>query len=142
MIMGSSTTSETTINTSTDSSNTVYTMVTVTDAEQEDAFDHEMESKTLLLEDKSSRKSSRESLEVKMSKKELKEHGRGMERKYQIRRSKEILNEFDELFLENEKRINAEKELNERRTRKNSVKSRQDRRRDEENRKGKEKEEG
>lgn len=134
MVMGSSTTSETTINTSTDSSNTVYTMVTVTDAEQE-VVDHEvMESKSLLSEEKtlSGKRSPKESLEAR---REQKEHGRKVERRYEMR-SREILNEFDELFLENEKRINAEKEINERRTRKNSARSRQERKSDDENRRG------
>lgn len=130
MVMGSSTTSETTINTSTDSSNTVYTMVTVTDAEQE-ILDHDMESKSLLTEEKTlGKKSPKENYETR---KEQKVHAR---RKYEMRRSREILNEFDELFLENEKRINAEKEMTEKKTRKDSVKSRQERRRDDEHRRG------
>lgn len=109
-------------------------MVTVTDAEQE-IVDHDiMESKSLLTEDKTlGKKSPKENLEAR---REQKEHAKKMERKYETRRSREILNEFDELFLENEKRINAEKELSERRTRKNSFKSRQERRRDDEHRRG------
>lgn len=105
-------------------------MVTVTDAEQE-ILDHDMESKSLLTEEKTlGKKSPKENYETR---KEQKVHAR---RKYEMRRSREILNEFDELFLENEKRINAEKEMTEKKTRKDSVKSRQERRRDDEHRRG------
>lgn len=93
MLMGSSTTSEATINTSTDSSNTCSTMVTVTDADAEDRVEAEvMESKTLAShhDDDGSR-----SPISPMSNSE---------------RSREMLSEFDELFLEHEKRLQKERD--------------------------------
>ena len=106
--MGSSTASETTTNTSTDSSNTVYTMVTVTDAEQEEKFEHDLlENKSLMKKDeKYQTKQAKENFE---SKRELKDHKKIQETT--TTRTRNILSEFDELFLENEKRINADKKL-------------------------------
>mgnify|MGYP007016998219 FL=1 len=106
--MGSSTASETTTNTSTDSSNTVYTMVTVTDAEQEEKLEHDLlENKSLMKKDeKYQTKQAKENFE---SKRELKDHKKIQETT--TTRTRNILSEFDELFLENEKRINADKKL-------------------------------
>ena len=106
--MGSSTASETTTNTSTDSSNTVYTMVTVTDAEQEEKLEHDLlENKSLMKKDeKYQTKQTKENFE---SKRELKDHKKIQETT--TTRTRNILSEFDELFLENEKRINADKKL-------------------------------
>lgn len=87
MVMGSSTTSENTINTSTDSSNTVYTTVTVTDADQEQENSEIMENKTLLRQDDGAKSPVSGS-----------------------QRSRELLSEFDELFMEHEKRIQREME--------------------------------
>lgn len=99
MVMGSSTTSETTINTSTDSSNTCYTMVTVTDADQEEVGPEIMESKALIGQDGSKSPISNS------------------------QRSRELLSEFDELFLEHEKRIQREME----KSRRTSPRSQQER---------------
>lgn len=119
MLMGSSTASETTTNTSTDSSNTVYTMVTVTDAEAEERAEHDTEGKTSLKDERFSTKQ-KDVFEIK---RDLKEQGRRTERKQEMKR-REILSEFDELFLENEKRINAEKMLQNKGV-KNEIKSSQ-----------------
>lgn len=123
--MGSSTTSETTTNTSTDSSNTVYTTVTVTDAEQEERIDSSLLDANMgVLEEKLKP-------EPSDARKEMQ---RRMEKRYETRRSREILNEFDELFLENEKRIRAEEQKNERKSRKSFQSQRLDRKKEEEDR--------
>ncbi|KAK6618695.1 hypothetical protein RUM43_013086 [Polyplax serrata] len=104
--MGSSTASDTTTNTSTDSSNTVYTMVTVTDAEQEERQEGGdlLDGKNVKKDEKLTGKG-KDNLEFK---RELKDQSRRMDKK-QDTRARDILNEFDELFLENEKRINADR---------------------------------
>lgn len=106
MLMGSSTASDTTTNTSTDSSNTVYTMVTVTDAEQEERQEGGdlLDGKNVKKDEKLTGKG-KDNLEFK---RELKDQSRRMDKK-QDTRARDILNEFDELFLENEKRINADR---------------------------------
>jgi len=86
MVMGSS--SETTINTSTDSSNTCTTLVTVTDADHEEICMDVMENKALMglgLEG-----SDYEGSTSPMSCSE---------------RSRELLSEFDQLFREHERRM-------------------------------------